>query len=257
MPSSSGSSNGGEVDDPWAEDSEGFLDSSCFTPFTAGSVGRRYRFDGNLGDGDLLPIDVEVLTYISPTRVRVRFLNDIPIAMQDVPLWHWSLTASVIGGLDHLEGQTVAVLVDGATHPNVVVSGGEADLNLGSTATEFATYGGVVHVGLPYNSDMQTLPIVAELGFDSRSRQKGLYKATVRFHETVGSRVGVDFDNLDPVPFREGDALQGQHVDLFTGSRVIPLEGRYDTDVQMVLRQSDPLPCTLLGISYDLDINAV
>ena len=59
---------------------------------------------------------------------------------------------TTIGGLDHLEGETVAVLVDGATHPDVVVDGGEITLN---------TEGATVQIGYNFQSDFQLLRIDA------------------------------------------------------------------------------------------------
>ena len=55
-----------------------------------------------------------------------------------------------ISGLAHLEGQTVSVLADGATHPDKVVSSGAIVLERAASK---------VKVGLPYTSLLQTMRI--------------------------------------------------------------------------------------------------
>jgi hypothetical protein len=60
---------------------------------------------------------------------------------------------NVFAGLDHLEGQEVSVLADGAVLPRETVSGGQVELD-----NSYST----VHIGLPYNSDFKTLPLEIE-----------------------------------------------------------------------------------------------
>jgi hypothetical protein len=57
--------------------------------------------------------------------------------------------ATVISGLTWLEGATVSVLADGAVQASKVVVGGSITLDHAAS---------VVHVGLPYTADLQTLP---------------------------------------------------------------------------------------------------
>jgi hypothetical protein len=59
---------------------------------------------------------------------------------------------TVISGLDHLEGETVQVLADGAVKPDAVVLNGL--INLDTEATQ-------VSVGLKYTSDLETMRIEA------------------------------------------------------------------------------------------------
>jgi hypothetical protein len=61
-----------------------------------------------------------------------------------------SLAASTFDGLEHLEGETVAILADGDVQEQQVVIGGSINL-----ASDF----GIVHVGLPYNCDAETLNV--------------------------------------------------------------------------------------------------
>lgn len=61
-----------------------------------------------------------------------------------------NIMANQFDGLDHLEGETVSLLGDGQVLEQQVVSGGSLNLD--------QSYA-VLHVGLPYNSDVQTASI--------------------------------------------------------------------------------------------------
>ncbi len=59
-------------------------------------------------------------------------------------------STTTITGLSHLEGETVAILGDGAVQPSKTVASGSITLQ---NAVEEA------HVGIGYNSDVQPMPI--------------------------------------------------------------------------------------------------
>ncbi|MEX0758646.1 MAG: hypothetical protein WD100_03610, partial [Tistlia sp.] len=58
-------------------------------------------------------------------------------------------TAS-LAGLDHLEGETVAILADGGVQPRQVVAGGRVALQTAASR---------IHVGLPYEATLESLPV--------------------------------------------------------------------------------------------------
>lgn len=240
----------------WLDGDTGTLNALCHTPFSVASVDRVYRFDATPDADEVTPIDVKVTAYVDTDTVNVQFLTDVPAALQATATYHWALTASTITGLSHLEGEEVGVLVDGGTHANVTISGGEADLTLGEEGIEFQTYAGVAQIGLPYESDLVSLPVVAELGFDSKGRTKSVYKTHFRFYNTVNAEVGTPENGLDAVPFRDSEDLQGVNLGLFTGLKTIDIEGSYAEDVKVEVKQVDPLPITLLSTTYELDINS-
>jgi hypothetical protein len=118
-------------DADWAEDEYGYLEADGHSPFTAESVGRIYRLDGDPLADEELWIDMEVTEYISATIVQVRFRSEIPDSLRNTPVSNWALLASSLSGLEHLEGETIAILTDGGTHPDTLVSGGALDLESG------------------------------------------------------------------------------------------------------------------------------
>ena len=88
----------------------------------------------------------------------IEVLNDIydtTILPEDAVFLDSALTYSgssvtTITGLDHLEGETVGVLANGAAHPDKVVTSGSITLDWAVTKAQ---------VGLNYVSDMQTLSL--------------------------------------------------------------------------------------------------
>ena len=70
----------------------------------------------------------------------------------------------------------------------------------------------------------------------------------MRLYKSVGLQVGRDADNLDVVPFRSSATPMDTAIALFSGDKEIELNGNFDTDGQITIRQSQPLPMTILAV---------
>lgn len=150
-----------------------------------------------------------------------------------------SATTSITG-LDHLEGETVQILADGSTHPDKTVSSGAITLDRSASK---------VHVGLSYNSLVETLRL--EAGADdgiAQGKIKRIHGITARFLDTVGAELGPDTNNLDRLPFRDSSMAMDTAVPLFNGDKEIFFPSGYENDAQVVIRQSQPLPMTIVAI---------
>ena len=147
---------------------------------------------------------------------------------------------TTISGLSHLEGQTVAILADGATHANKIVSSGEISLDRSATK---------VKVGLAYTSLLQTMRIDAGArDGTSQSKTKRIYEITIRLFESVGVEVGPDLNNLERIPFRSSANAMDQGITPFTGDKEVEFRGNYETDGFVFVRQTQPLPLTILSL---------
>ena len=145
-----------------------------------------------------------------------------------------------LSGLDHLEGETINVLADGSVHAPKTVSSGAITLD---------RYVTKAHVGLSYSSTMTTLRVDAGSAMGtSQGKIKRINELTVRLYRSVGLKVGRDADNLDVVPFRSSSAAMDEAIALYTGDKEIELNGNYDTDGQITIRQEQPLPMTVLAV---------
>jgi len=165
----------------------------------------------------------------------------------DSGLTYSGSAATVISGLDHLEGQSVTILANGATHPNKTVSGGSITLDRSSTK---------VHIGLNYTSLLQTMRVELQgEGGTSQSKDKRIHEVTLRLHETVGVEVGPDLDNMERIPFRSSAAAMDTAVPLFTGDKQIEFRDDFNTDGFVYVRQTQPLPLTLISAYPRITVN--
>ena len=147
---------------------------------------------------------------------------------------------TTISGLSHLEGQTVSILADGATHADKVVSSGSITLDRSATK---------VKVGLSYTSLLQTMRIDAGArDGTSQSKTKRIYEITIRLFESVGVEVGPDLNNLERIPFRSSANAMNQGITPFTGDKEVEFRGNYETDGFVFVRQTQPLPLTILSL---------
>ena len=158
----------------------------------------------------------------------------------DSGLTYSGSAATSISGLGHLEGEVVSILANGATHPNKTVTSGAIALDYSATK---------VHVGLNFNSTLQTMRIEAG-GTEgtAQGKTKRLHEVVVRLFRTIGAKVGSSETELDRIPFRSSADLMDQNLALFTGDKTIEFRGGYDTDGFIVVQQDQPLPLTIVGI---------
>lgn len=158
----------------------------------------------------------------------------------DSGLTYSGSAATVITGLDHLEGQTVSVLADGSIHPDVTVSSGSVTLQRSVTKA---------HIGLPFTSRVETLRIDQGSAIGSaQGKVKRISEVTVRLFRSVGLKVGTSTSELDIVPFRDSGDSMDTATPLFTGDKTVEFRGGYDDDATIVIQQDQPLPMTILAV---------
>ena len=223
----------------------------------------RHIFGGSFGSGNAVCESVEVLptdnseyqvwvivkrTIDGATKRYVEYLHnqdfdetdDTSFNYLDSQLAYNGSATTTISGLDHLEGEEVSILADGATHPNKTVSSGAITLDRSSTK---------VKVGLPYVSLLQTMRIDAgSQNGTSQSKTKRIYEITARLYESIGIEIGPDLDNMERIPFRSSANLMDSGVNVFTGDKDIEFRGNYETDGFIFVRQNQPLPLTVLSL---------
>ena len=147
---------------------------------------------------------------------------------------------TTLSGLHHLQGETVSILANGASHADKVVGNGAVALDFSTTTAA---------IGYGYSSIMQTLRIEAgSVDGTSQGKPKRIHGITVRLHETVGAEVGSGPDKLDRIYFRDSSMPMNQAVPLFTGDKDVEFEGGFDDDDRVYARQTQPLPMTILAL---------
>jgi len=199
--------------------------------------------------------DKEYQTYVivkrtinGVTRRYVEYLNELDFDQTDNTSFNFLDSAlsysgaavTTISGLDHLEGQVVSILADGATHPNKTVSSGSITLDRSSKN---------VKVGLAFTSLLQTMRLDAgSQNGTSQGKTKRIYDITVRMFETVGIEVGPNLNDMERIPFRTSANLMDIGIPPFTGDKEVEFRGNYETDGFIFARQTQPLPFTILSL---------
>ena len=161
----------------------------------------------------------------------------------DSHLSYSGVAVSSLSGLDHLEGETVSILADGATHAKKTVSDGSISLDRASRK---------VTVGLAYNSVLQTMRIeggAGQLEGTAQGKIKRISKIVLRLFETVGAKVGPSLDNLETVPFRTTSGAMDLPVSTFiAGDKEVEFSDDYNTDGFIFVKQDQALPLTVLAL---------
>ena len=149
-------------------------------------------------------------------------------------------SSTKVTSLDHLEGQTVQILIDDAVYPKQIVSSGAVTVDLPST---FASK--TIEIGLGYVSTLKTLKVEAgsSAGSTAQGRKKRYNEVIVRLYKTVGATV-----NGDQIPFRSSADEMGQPIPAFTGDKKVTNLG-WDREGKITIEQTQPLPMTILGIT--------
>mgnify|MGYP001161617085 FL=1 len=164
----------------------------------------------------------------------------------DSGLTYSGSAATTISGLNHLEGQSVAILADGAAHANKTVSSGAITLDRSVTKAQ---------IGLPFTSKLETLRIDAGSAMgSSQGKNKRIGEVTVRLFRTVGLKIGTSSTELDTIPFRSSSDSMDTALSLFTGDKTAEFNGGYDDDATITIIQDLPLPMTILAIFPTLSV---
>ena len=152
-----------------------------------------------------------------------------------------------VAGLDHLEGYEVAILGDGGVQPRRTVSGGSVDLQYPAK---------VVHVGLPYTSRLTTVNFELMLQDGSaQGRKKRIIRVGLRLLESKGGAAGPSTDDLEMIEYRLGSDRMDEATPLFTGDKEIYWPGGWETEGSLTVIQDYPLPFTLTGLPYDIELS--
>jgi hypothetical protein len=80
----------------------------------------------------------------------------------------------------------------------------------------------------------------------AQGRKKRYNEVLVRLYKTVGVTI-----NGDQIPFRSSASKMGQNIPQFTGDKRVTNLG-WDREGQVTIKQTQPLPMTVLGVTGTL-----
>lgn len=154
-------------------------------------------------------------------------------------------------GLWHLEGRTdVVALVDGMALTGLTVTDGAVTLpEIAADATK-ATF------GIPYQVDVETLPVrMNTQSFGSNiGRRQQVGEIALILADTRSIEAGIDADHLFPVKSRAAEGY-GEPDVLMNGEYTVTTDNKVGNNASVHIRQTLPLPLTILGIAADPIVN--
>lgn len=151
-----------------------------------------------------------------------------------------------ITGLNWLEGETVSILADGSVEPNQVVTNGKITLQQPAS---------LVHIGLPYECDMKTLPVALALqdGSYGSGHKKNVRKVFFRVVNSSGLKSGPSFDELTSYAPRSIE-LAGNPPNPITDEFGFVISAAWSNGGQVCVRQDHPLPMRVVSMTVDLEV---
>lgn len=192
-------------------------------------------------------VNSNVVKYIERIADRA-FPNGVADAWcVDAAIQYVGPPASVFSGAEHLAGLTVTGLADGVVIPPFIMP----------TTGVFTTVQShsKLTIGLAFTCDLQTLAL--DVGEPTvQGRVKKINAVVARVKDTLGLSIGPDFDHLTPMKDlilgNVSSMLTGQESQVITGlttgdARTL-LGAGYTVPGQYCIRQSLPLPATVLGL---------
>lgn len=214
--------------------------------FTSTDVGRelwRKAVDG-VGEGRAVITGFTDTTNVVCTIIKA-FTDTSAMAAGN-----WYLTTNSITGLDHLEGETVSIVTDGAEHPTgKTVSNGTVTLDYQASK---------VHVGLGYIGRLRTLSLESgAITGPGQTKPGRIEKINPKFRNTARARFGTDFYNMKEAVFRKTSSSTNRPEPLLTGvpdtSIIFPTD--YLKEKKLIVEQQHPLPCIVQSLDIYMDVS--
>ena len=158
--------------------------------------------------------------------------------------------ATIITGLDHLEGEVVKILADGYTVPDQTVTSGQIELEREAS---------VVHVGLDYTPVIETLDIDTPTAAQTvKAQSVSVSKVTIEVEGTRGGFVGPRNDDGSDPSMREikprFDSDNYDAIALRTYKQEVYINPQWEKGGGVRIEQRDPLPMAVLSIIPQIDI---
>ncbi len=179
------------------------------------------------------------------TKRYVEYMDDVNgyyggLGM-DSALTYTGVATNSISGLNHLIGETVTILGNGAVYPDAVVDGTGTVTIAGLAVT-------LAEIGLGFGSKLETMTVEVPQQGTSQGRTKHWAEIIVRVYQTIGMHI-----NGDAIPFRTPQHDMDTAVPRQSGDFRRKGTGR-DTSGIITVEQRQPLPQTICAIFGTLDV---
>jgi hypothetical protein len=219
------------------------LTCSNGSQFVSGDVGDSVHYQPDPTDNALR---LNIVEFVSGGMVKVRPVGVVPEAIRGVAFTGWAIARNTLSGLGHLEGRTVQALADGEVISGLVVTGGSISLDFPA---------GVVLVGLPYESELQTLEVTMPGQETMIDKRKIIKSVAAVLLETRGGWYGSSSDERDLNEFKpRQDTDDYGAIQPITGTVSQLITSGWSGNGQLTVVQRDPLPMNILALIPRADV---
>lgn len=217
--------------------------------FTADNVGDAIDFTA--ADGSRVRLLLEA--YVSGTVMTGHASRDVPAELQGAATTTWTLAVSKVSGLGHLEGKALSILGDGY----VVASPNNAAYASRSVAAGVVQLGapyGVIQLGLPFIADLETLDLDSPGPRTLKDKKMLVNKVGLFVEASRGIWAGRPNKVTAAAPLtglQEQKPRSTEAYDTTPATRTeyfeITIDGSWDNNGGVLVRQVDPIPMTILA----------
>lgn len=195
-------------------------------------------------------IDGATVRYVE--RMEKRVVTSAAAAWcVDCGLRYEGASATVISGLDHLEGEAVAVVADGNVVPDMVVASGS--ITLPNAATN-------VLVGLAYTPAIELLDLdVSSINQTLRAKRMSISNVILEVESSRGGWVAPILDDgtagtyYEIAPRYDSDAYGA--INLRTFRQEVTVSPEWTGKSALRIEQRIPMPLAILSVIPDVDIS--
>lgn len=196
----------------------------------------------------------DVVTSPVVAQAKINTTNRIYLERQDFDIYtdssmiKTSNSSGVVTGLNHLAGQLVYAITNGAT-----IGASFVDIS-GNTVVKNAN--AVVNIGMQYRPELIPMPLYAPTqNGDSLYAEKYVQDLYIDYVDSLYLRAGFRPMLTDIPNMRLGAYTLGQSVEPQTGIyRVVP-QGDWQPRQEFVITQSQPGPMTIIGVGYNVEVS--
>ncbi|MDI6796118.1 MAG: hypothetical protein QMD09_04200 [Desulfatibacillaceae bacterium] len=226
----------------WDAQDDGALTATGHAPFVAEDIDCHFILKSETG----LCARVKVTGFVSDTQVEVVFEDAIPACLQNSATGLWARMANKLDLTGLFEPEQVVSLVADGIFAGFATVDENCMANLAWPAARALA-------GSSFVTDISPMPLGAA---EHQGANKRIHQVVLRLHKSLGGNLGSDENHLDPLP---GNALPQpeactQGLAVFTGDIAIDFDGDVDTGGNLLLRQAEPYPMTVLGMKIQMEL---
>ncbi len=231
------------------------------TAFAAEDVGQFFRTFDSKGSA----FDFEVMEFTDEFNLVVKAISDVPEECRtftpgaDIQLYR---TFTTVENLEHLEGISVSLMVDGAvisSPNNNIEQFVETVVESGAISLPDGVRGAFIIVGRPFTSDAGTLSIDKTTDGTDTIESSLVNTVYVSYYRSRGVYAGTEFPDDNKVegmntadPRSETDPFNAA-LALNYRREAVTVSGSWEQNGKVCLRQVDPLPMEVLAITPDAE----